>query len=136
MGYRVAVAMLVAGAAATTPLSATTLQTESLEDRWVEVGSDDESVYHLDTRTVERTGDLRRVWRRTRFHQPLPDGAVVVMDQLEWDCAFRMYAPIAYARLRADGTTIVSGNIHPRRREAEGIVPGTSSEREYEILCR
>jgi hypothetical protein len=130
------IAIFLAASLAAPVGASTDDQSEVPNQRWIELGSDEEGTDHLDMRTFERVGSLRRAWLRTTYRSPREDGATTVLYQFEMDCARRTHGLIGYARQRSDGSHIDAGTIPESRREIGPIVPDTTAELEYELLCQ
>ena len=133
LGPSVAIPMMLFSIAA---VDTPTGQKEVSSERWIELGSDNEGADHLDLGTVERVGNVRRAWLRTTYTAPRDDGATTVFYQFEMDCATRTHQLVAYARQRDDGSHIDSGTILESERQTDPIIPGSTAELEFELLCQ
>ena len=102
---------------------------------WVKVGRTDAAVHYVDTATVLKDGNLRRVWALQDMVQWGDDGIRSIRSLQEYDCAqerFRYLTVEAHSEQMAGGGILAT---HRLRDAWSNRPPGTKASAIGNIVC-
>jgi Surface-adhesin protein E/SPOR domain len=113
----------------------TTLSTSTWAS-WVKYGESDHATYYYDPATIEKNGNLTRVWQFQDFKKPASDGSRSIRFLSEFDCAGSRYRILQWSTHSEEtlrGDTIAKGG---KVKNWIDIAPQTSFAAVREDLCR
>ena len=108
--------------------------TQPPESQWVEIARDDRTTDYIDARTIQVMGDRRTVWHRRVYAQPIENGAVVRLYNVEMDCRLRTQALLAGRDSDASGRLVESHDYPAPNRIP--VRPGSLGELVFNAVCR
>jgi len=106
-----------------------------LRAEWLKVGETGAAVHYIDTATIRRDGNLRRVWTVQDMKEADPDGIRSIRALEEYDCAeerFRYLSLTAHSAPMAGGLVIAA---HELDDDWNGRPPGTNPSAIEKIVC-
>jgi hypothetical protein len=104
---------------------------------WVKVGEDDGAVVYVDPATLQKAGDVRRVWTLSDVKLPRSDDVASFRTLDDFNCkerSRRTVFRVTYAGRMATGKVIDSGT--PILFRFEKVLPFTPGGWQFEFVCR
>ena len=108
----------------------------SVRAEWVKVGEDDGSVVYVDPATLEKAGDVRRVWTLTDTKLARADDVVSFRTLDDFNCKEgrrRTVFRVTYAGPMATGKVLDSGQ--PMLFRFENVYPYSPGGWQFEYVC-
>ena len=103
--------------------------------QWVEIERTDSHVINLDETSIERTGNLSRVWIRADYPQVSAEtGDKRTFFQMQVDCSGRTIALIRYRGYDESGNR--TGESAISSPQPNQIAPDTAGAHLFERVCR
>lgn len=106
-----------------------------LRAEWLKVGETEAAVHYIDTATIHRNGNLRRVWTVQDMRNADADGVRSIRALEEYDCAqgrFRYLSLTAHSGPMAGGEVIAA---HQLDDNWTARPPGTGPSAIERIVC-
>ena len=104
--------------------------------QWVKVDDADNAIHYIDSTTLSKDGQVRKVWVTQYLKEKAADGGMARRALLEYDCAgtrFRILSVAKYSGALPDGKYQLSqGNTSPPGRQIPTNLPAATVQR---IIC-
>jgi hypothetical protein len=101
--------------------------------QWLKVDEADNAVHFIDSATISRTGQMRRVWVTQYWKQSYPEEVKSRRAFLEYDCAgarFRYLSVSEYSAPLAGGQYVLSQrNVPEKPGQVPAAVPAATVQR-------
>ena len=102
---------------------------------WVKVSETDGAVFHIDSRTIQKHGHMRRVWEVQDLKQKHEDGYMSIRPLADYDCKERRRRILlihGHDQPMAGGRILMSDK-HPG--EWISVAPDTPFEKILDTVC-
>ena len=104
---------------------------------WVQVGENDGAIVYVDPATLEKRGDVRRIWTLSDMKWSRGDNVVSIRTLDDFNCKEarrRTLFRVSYAGPMATGKVIDSGK--PTLDMFENVLPYTPGGWQFEYVCK